>query len=45
MKDNPRGRRAYTRLGYQFTGAGEHVRGGGDELLMTRTLPPAPWPG
>jgi RimJ/RimL family protein N-acetyltransferase len=42
MEDNPRGRRAYTRLGYRLTGTREHVRDGRDELLMTRTLPPAP---
>jgi RimJ/RimL family protein N-acetyltransferase len=39
MEDNPRGQRAYTRLGYAFTGAREHVRDGRDELLMTKTLP------
>ncbi|WP_122818465.1 GNAT family N-acetyltransferase [Nocardioides pantholopis] len=39
MEDNPRGRRAYTRLGYAFTGAREHVRDGREELMMSRTLP------
>ena len=33
MEDNPRGQRAYIRLGYDFTGAREHVRDGRDELL------------
>jgi ribosomal protein S18 acetylase RimI-like enzyme len=42
MEDNPRGRRAYVRLGYAFTGAREHVRDGRDELFMAKTLPPAP---
>lgn len=40
MEDNARGRRAYVRLGYAFTGAREHVRDGRDELFMTRTLRP-----
>jgi GNAT superfamily N-acetyltransferase len=39
MEDNPRGRRAYLRLGYDFTGTREHVRDGRDELFMTKTLP------
>jgi RimJ/RimL family protein N-acetyltransferase len=39
MEDNPRGRRAYLRLGYEFTGAREHVRDGRDELFMTKSLP------
>lgn len=39
MQDNPRGRRAYVRLGYGFTGAREHVRDGRDELFMHKTLP------
>lgn len=38
MEDNPRGRRAYVRLGYDFTGTREHVRDGRDELFMTKTL-------
>jgi len=42
MEDNPRGRRAYARLGYAFTGAREHVRDGRDELFMAKTLPLAP---
>ena len=41
MEDNPRGRRAYLRLGYDFTGTREHVRDGRDELFMTKTLPPS----
>lgn len=41
MEDNPRGRRAYARLGYDYTGAREHVRDGRDELFMAKTLPPA----
>jgi ribosomal protein S18 acetylase RimI-like enzyme len=41
MEDNPRGRRAYVRLGYDFTGTREHVRDGRDELFMTKTLPSA----
>lgn len=39
MEDNPRGQRAYIRLGYDFTGDREHVRDGRYELLMTKTLP------
>ncbi len=39
MEDNPRGRRAYLRLGYEFTGSREHVRDGRDELFMTKALP------
>ena len=43
MEDNPRGRNAYVRLGYAFTGAREQVRDGRDELLMTKVLPsPSP---
>lgn len=42
MEDNPRGRRAYARLGYAFTGVREHVRDGRDELWMTKPLRPAP---
>ncbi len=42
MEDNPRGRRAYVRLGYDYTGAREHMREGRDELFMTKTLPPSP---
>ena len=42
MEDNPRGRRAYARLGYDYSGTREHVRDGRDELFMTRTLPSAP---
>ncbi len=42
MEDNPRGRQAYLRLGYDFTGTREHVRDGRDELLMTKTLPASP---
>ena len=42
MEDNPRGRRAYVRLGYAFTGTREHVRDGRDELFMTKTLAPSP---
>lgn len=41
MEDNPRGRRAYVRLGYDFTGTREHVRDGRDELFMTKTLLPS----
>ena len=41
MEDNPRGRRAYVRLGYDFTGTRVHVRDGRDELLMTKALPAA----
>jgi len=44
MEDNPRGRRAYVRLGYDFTGTREHVRNGRDELFMTKTLPSSPPP-
>nr|WP_246416149.1 GNAT family N-acetyltransferase [Nocardioides luti] len=39
MEDNPRGRGAYLRLGYAFTGAREHVRDGRDELFMLKRLP------
>jgi ribosomal protein S18 acetylase RimI-like enzyme len=39
MEDNPRGRRAYERLGYDFRGTRQHVRDGRDELFMTKTLP------
>lgn len=42
MEDNPRGRRAYERLGYDYTGAREHVRDGRDELWMVKTLTPGP---
>jgi ribosomal protein S18 acetylase RimI-like enzyme len=42
MEDNDRGRRAYTRLGYAFTGAGVHVRDGRDELMMRKALRPGP---
>ncbi|MBC9733886.1 GNAT family N-acetyltransferase [Nocardioides marmotae] len=42
MEDNPRGRRAYARLGYDLTGEREHVRDGRDELFLAKTLPPAP---
>ena len=45
MEDNPRGQRAYIRLGYDFTGAREHVRDGRDELLMTKTLRSSVQPG
>jgi RimJ/RimL family protein N-acetyltransferase len=38
MEDNPRGRRAYVRLGYQLTGEREHVRDGRHELFMTKDL-------
>jgi ribosomal protein S18 acetylase RimI-like enzyme len=38
MEDNPRGRRAYTRLGYSVTGEREHVRGGRDQLQMVKSL-------
>ncbi|MFC4785459.1 GNAT family N-acetyltransferase [Nocardioides sp. MAHUQ-72] len=41
MEDNPRGRRAYVRLGYDFTGEREHVRDGRDELFMSKPLPPS----
>lgn len=41
MEDNPRGRRAYVRLGYDFTGEREHVRDGRDELWMAKRLPPS----
>lgn len=44
MEDNPRGRRAYVRLGYDFTGARVHVRDGRDELFMAKTLPSPPSP-
>ena len=42
MEDNLRGRHAYVRLGYDFTGNREHVREGRDELLMSKTLPSSP---
>ncbi|MGN6753714.1 MAG: GNAT family N-acetyltransferase [Intrasporangium sp.] len=42
MEDNARGRSAYLRLGYQFTGEREHVRDGRDELFMTKTLASSP---
>ncbi len=42
MEDNPRGRSAYLRLGYEFTGVREHVRDGRDELFMTKTLTTSP---
>ncbi len=46
MADNPRGRRAYLRLGYAFTGRREHVRDGRDELFMIKALaPPGPTTG
>jgi ribosomal protein S18 acetylase RimI-like enzyme len=38
MEDNPRGLRAYHRLGYQLTGEREHVRHGRHQLLMTKRL-------
>lgn len=38
MEDNPRGQRAYLRLGYEFTGTREHVRDGRDELWMAKSL-------
>ena len=38
MEDNPRGQRAYRRLGFELTGARDHVRDGRDELWMTKTL-------
>lgn len=41
MEDNPRGRRAYLRLGYEFTGATEPGRDGRQELTMTKRLPAA----
>jgi ribosomal protein S18 acetylase RimI-like enzyme len=41
MEDNPRGRRAYGRLGYDLTETREHVRDGRDELLMTKALRPS----
>jgi RimJ/RimL family protein N-acetyltransferase len=44
MEDNPRGRRAYVRLGYELTGEREHVRDGRDELFMTKRLPSSPAP-
>jgi GNAT superfamily N-acetyltransferase len=44
MEGNPRGRHAYLRLGYDFTGTREHVRDGRDELLMTKTVPSSPPP-
>lgn len=39
MEDNPRGRRAYARLGYQPTGERVPVRDGRDELLLVKALP------
>jgi ribosomal protein S18 acetylase RimI-like enzyme len=42
MEDNARGRRAYLRLGYHFTGAREHVRDGRHELFMAKTLAASP---
>ena len=41
MADNPRGRAAYLRLGYAFTGERVPVRDGRDELMMAQRLPPA----
>ncbi|MFC5493995.1 GNAT family N-acetyltransferase [Nocardioides caricicola] len=38
MEDNPRGRQAYARLGYELTGARELIRDGRDELFMTKAL-------
>lgn len=38
-EDNPRGQRAYHRLGYALTGAREQGRDGREELLMAKTLP------
>ena len=38
MEDNPRGRRAYERAGYAYTGEREHIRDGRDELFMAKTL-------
>jgi len=40
MEDNPRGRRAYLRLGCRPTGTREHVRDGRDELFMAKTVCP-----
>ncbi len=34
MEDSPRGRHAYVRLGYDFTGEREHVRDGRHDLFM-----------
>jgi ribosomal protein S18 acetylase RimI-like enzyme len=39
MEDNGRGRGAYVRLGYQFTGQRQLAREGRDELLMLKSLP------
>lgn len=39
MEDNPRGQRAYARLGFAVTGTRQHVRDGRDELLMDKALP------
>lgn len=39
MEDNPRGQRAYARLGFAPTGTRQHVRDGRDELLMVKPLP------
>ena len=39
MADNPRGLRAYARLGYVGTGERQHVRDGRDQLLMVKPLP------
>ena len=38
MEDNAPGISAYRRLGYQFTGHREHVRGGREEVWMTKAL-------
>ena len=38
MEDNPRGQRAYARLGYEPTGVREHVRDGRDELWLSKPL-------
>ncbi|GAB3597994.1 GNAT family N-acetyltransferase [Angustibacter peucedani] len=38
MEDNPRGRRAYERLGFVLTGGRIPVRDGRDELLMVKPL-------
>ncbi|MCW2815081.1 MAG: hypothetical protein JWN84_2536 [Nocardioides sp.] len=38
MEDNPRGRRAYARHGYEPTGVREHVRDGRDELWLSKPL-------
>lgn len=42
MEDNPRGRRAYLRLGYELTGEREHVREGRHELFMSKALTSSP---